>query len=46
MYVVTSEWQEGNVSHWGRGFVFVSMIKGKLWIPIKMSLTERHLLKI
>jgi hypothetical protein len=34
--ILTSEWQIGNVLHWGRGFMPVSTGKEKLWIPSKL----------
>jgi hypothetical protein len=34
--VITSEWKEGNVLHWGKGFVFVSTGQEKLWISSKL----------
>lgn len=46
IYMITSEWKEGHVLHWGEVFVFVSMGEEKLWIPIKIRLTGWHLLKI
>ena len=45
--VLISEWKQGYIFNWQRGFAFISIRKEKLWIPsrlIKIRLEKERLL--